>query len=467
MSTKNRTLKTSQGEEIDRLEKIEKKSRGNKDNKKNKKIYIEEEKVIEKNSSEEVEYHQVQTEGFIESRSIGSLLGSILSQTKIGSDVLSSGISLPAWLYEPLSTLQRQAEMMEYSYLLDKAAECKDSIDRMAFIAAFAVSGLSATQRYHNNFNPILGETFEFVNEKTGVKYISEQVSHHPPVSATHAEKGKLWVFYQNSCPTTGFLGNSISIDTQAKTHIYFPGKKEHYSFTAPTTKVHNLILGKMWIEHIGELNVTNLKTRDTCIINFKKCGFFGNSVNYKIEGNIQDSDGNICVELSGCWNEYLEGNWLIETKDSEQDKTEEIWRIYENNFINDKYHLSRYAKQLIELGDLINLLPPTDSRRRLDILQLLGEDPDKASKLKKMIEERQRKDRKSREQNGEEWVPTFFHKNPEEDGGYIWVYCGDYWDQRENKLEKIKEGGDVSDLLNGGNSKGTASDFQSYEEDS
>jgi len=31
---------------------------------------------------------------------------------------------------------------------LDRAAECKDPLDRMAFIAAFAVSGFSSTQRY-------------------------------------------------------------------------------------------------------------------------------------------------------------------------------------------------------------------------------------------------------------------------------------------------------------------------------
>jgi len=328
------------------------------------------------------------------------------------------------------------------------------------------MSGLSATQRYHNNFNPLLGETFEFVNEKTGVKYISEQVSHHPPVSATHAEKERLWVFYQNTCPTTGFMGNSISIDTQVKSHIYFPGKKEHFTYTAPKARLHNLLLGKMWIEHHGELSLTNLKTGDTGIVNFKKCGFFGNSVTYNVDGNVKDSEGNICIELNGRWDEFLEGTWLIETKDSEQDKTEDIWRIYENNFVNDKYHLSRYAKGLIKMGDVIDLLPPTDSRRRLDILQLLEGDHEKASKLKKMMEERQRRDRKTREQNGDEWEPTHFHKNPEEDGGHIWVYCGDYWEQREKKLEKLNEGEDVSDLLNGGNSKGTSCDFLSYEEE-
>ena len=40
-------------------------------------------------------------------------------------------------------------------------------------------------QRLNKPFNPILGETFELFN--ANYKYIAEQVSHHPPVSACHA----------------------------------------------------------------------------------------------------------------------------------------------------------------------------------------------------------------------------------------------------------------------------------------
>jgi len=95
-----------------------------------------------------------------------------------------------------------------------------------------------------------------------------------------------------------------------------------------------------------------------------------------------------------------------------------------------------------------------------------MGRSEENRARTKKMMEERQRRDRKTREQNGEEWEPTHFHKNPEEDGGHIWVYSGDYWEQREKKLEKLREGEDVSELLNGGNSKSMACDFLSYEED-
>jgi hypothetical protein len=207
-------------------------------------------------------------------RNFGSLLSSILSSVRLGTDVLSSGISLPSWIYEPLSIIQRQTEMLEYSQLLDRASECQDSIDRMACVVAFAVSGYSGTQRYHNNFNPILGETFEYVDEVRGYTYLAEQVSHHPPISATHAIS-KNWIFYQNSNPKTSFLGNALEIDTQGRTHIYFPNSKDHYYYTNPKTRMQNLIIGKMWVEHHGELKITNLKNGDTCSVTFQKCGFF------------------------------------------------------------------------------------------------------------------------------------------------------------------------------------------------
>jgi len=46
-----------------------------------------------------------------------------------------------------------------------------------------------------------------------------------------------------------------------------------------------------------------------------------------------------------------------------------------------------------------------------------------------------------------------------------MWVYSGDYWEQREKKINNLKEGEDYSDLLNGGNAKNTATDFRSYDE--
>lgn len=124
------------------------------------------------------------------------------------------------------------------------------------------------------NFNPILGETFEFVDPKTGCKYFGEQVSHHPPISAFHATADK-WLFWQNSSPLTKFLGNSLDVNTRGRSHAFFPDTKDHFFFTNPSTRVHNIILGTIWFEQYGDLSIKNHRTNDTCIVTFRKAGIF------------------------------------------------------------------------------------------------------------------------------------------------------------------------------------------------
>ena len=71
---------------------------------------------------------------------------------------------MPIVWNEPVSFLQRFTENVLYSYLLDRADECTDPIMRMQYVAAFAVSSISSNiDRLSKPFNPLLGETYEFV----------------------------------------------------------------------------------------------------------------------------------------------------------------------------------------------------------------------------------------------------------------------------------------------------------------
>ena len=105
-------------------------------------------------------------------------LWSILKNS-IGKDL--TRMTLPVNFNEPLSMLQRMCEDMEYAQLLDIASKKENSLDRIQFIAAFAASNYASTDgRTGKPFNPLLGETFEFVSKEKGFRYVSEQVSHHP-----------------------------------------------------------------------------------------------------------------------------------------------------------------------------------------------------------------------------------------------------------------------------------------------
>lgn len=96
-------------------------------------------------------------------------------------------VSLPVQLSEPTSSLQRSCEIMQDYALLETASQNDDSCYRLAMTAIFSLTTLAySAQRLKKPFNPILGETYEFAHEK--FRFISEQVSHHPPITAFHFE---------------------------------------------------------------------------------------------------------------------------------------------------------------------------------------------------------------------------------------------------------------------------------------
>lgn len=87
----------------------------------------------------------------------------------VGKDL--STVAMPVSLNEPINVLQRLCEELEYSELLDKAAGLEDSLDRLVYVTAFAVSGYSTTQwrAARKPFNPLHGETFEYVSPEKGM----------------------------------------------------------------------------------------------------------------------------------------------------------------------------------------------------------------------------------------------------------------------------------------------------------
>ena len=108
-------------------------------------------------------------------------------------------MTLPVSFNEPTSLLQRVAEDMEYTDLLDTAADRPEPSERMVYVAAFAASEYASTiGRVAKPFNPLLGETYEYARPDKGYRFFVEQVSHHPPIGAAWAEAPK-WDYYVRS----------------------------------------------------------------------------------------------------------------------------------------------------------------------------------------------------------------------------------------------------------------------------
>ncbi|CAB1324301.1 unnamed protein product, partial [Coregonus sp. 'balchen'] len=348
-----------------------------------------------------------------------------------------SKITMPVIFNEPLSFLQRLTEYMEHTYLIHQANASSDSIERMKCVAAFAVSAVASQwERTGKPFNPLLGETYELVREDLGFRLISEQVSHHPPVSAFHAEGLKKdFVFHGSIYPKLKFWGKSVEAEPKGIITLELPKYNEAYTWTNPTCCVHNIIVGQLWIEQYGNLEVLNHKTGERCCLNFKPCGLFGKEL-HKVEGYILDKSKKKVCSLYGKWTEcmYIVDSAALEAHKRSGKGTEE------KKSSKQMYSFTSFAMQLNELDkDMEGLIPKTDCRLRPDIRAMENGDIDLASEEKKRLEEKQRAARKTRSKSDDEWKTKWFHQgqNPH-NGSEDWLFSTGYWDRNYSLLPDI-----------------------------
>uniref|UniRef100_UPI00358E2770 oxysterol-binding protein-related protein 2-like isoform X2 n=1 Tax=Myxine glutinosa TaxID=7769 RepID=UPI00358E2770 len=395
-----------------------------------------------------------------------------------------SKITMPVIFNEPLSFLQRLCEYMEHTSLINKATTSPDSIQRMQCVAAFAVSAVASNwERTGKPFNPLLGETYELFREDLGFRLVSEQVSHHPPVSAFHAEglNGD-FIFHGSVYPKLKFWGKSVEAEPRGTITFELPKHNEVYTWTNPSCCVHNVIIGRLWIEQYGCMEIVNHSTGERCCITFKPCGLFGKEL-HKLEGYVQDKSKKKVAILYGKWTECL---WSVDpaiyeahkkndkkfiekfnTKLQEREAVSEggdsdeaddipapevtetvnvlpgsklLWRVQPRPSNSAQmYNFTRFAMTLNELLSDTSAIAPTDSRLRSDIQAMENGDIDLASEEKTRLEEKQRAARWQRGQTGEEWLTSWFKQGSNvHTGAPDWIYTGDYWKREYSNCPDI-----------------------------
>lgn len=362
-----------------------------------------------------------------------------------------SKIPMPVNFNEPLSFLQRLTEDFEYSDILDRAALVEDSCEQLALVAAFTVSSYATTTvRTTKPFNPLLGETYECDRmEDYGWRAISEQVSHHPPIVAQYVEGAGGWVSWQDFSMSSKFRGKYLQIIPLGIAHLKFSKTGNHYSWRKVSTTAHNMIVGKLWLDNHGEMEIINHKTGDKCCLKFIAYSYFSRETPKKVTGYVVDSEGTFKWFITGTWDEKIEacrvtsqsmraGKPVYETGPPKV-----LWK---RNFVNpdaDKYY--NFTELACQLNEYEENLSPTDSRNRPD--QRLMEDGkwDEANREKLRLEEKQRATRRRREAEAEQataegrdyppYSPLWFVKETDEDTGALYYrYTYEYWDCKERQ---------------------------------
>ncbi|KAK6262916.1 hypothetical protein QUC31_008732 [Theobroma cacao] len=347
----------------------------------------------------------------------------------VGKDL--TRVCLPVYFNEPISSLQKCFEDLEYSYLLDRAYKYGkegNSLQRILNVAAFAVSGYASSEGRHcKPFNPLLGETYEADYPDKGVRFFSEKVSHHPTLIACHCE-GKGWKFWGDSNLRTKFWGRSIQLDPVGVLTLEFDDG-EIFQWSKVTTSIYNLILGKVYCDHHGLMQICGNREY-SCKLKFKEQSILDRNPR-QVHGFVEDLSGKKVATLIGKWDDsmyYVSGDGSARPKDCNPSSNASLlWKRNKPPPNLTRYNLTSFAITLNELTPgLQEKLPPTDSRLRPDQRHLENGEYERANAEKQRLERRQRMSRKLQE-NG--WNPRWFEREGE-NGSFR--YVGGYWEARE-----------------------------------
>ncbi|CAB3397418.1 unnamed protein product [Caenorhabditis bovis] len=356
-------------------------------------------------------------------------------RSNLGKDF--SRFTVPVFMNEPLCFLQRLSENVQYNYLLEKAAECDDDLERIEYVAAFALATISSNhKRLSKPFNPLLLETFEL--ERNGVRFIAEQVSHHPPISAVYAESDDFTVEGTVE-PTIGFWMNKLIANPHAHLKLTFKKTGEIFSWSAPKCTIYNVIMGKMYMNFTSQMKIESTGGYDV-VFSFENKGYYNHKGgDVHVEGHIFEGKNKIRT---------LYGNWTLFLASCDVNEFKACRKEYVNLFnesvnlpnqgpvvpgskilwvanqipklFEEQFHFTYFTLTLNEMYDgLSEKLPPTDSRLRKDMKFLEDGKNDEAEECKRKYEDAQRARRAKNTGN----VPLWFSKV---DG--VWKYTGDYW---------------------------------------
>ncbi|KAG6056862.1 hypothetical protein E4U32_005522 [Claviceps aff. humidiphila group G2b] len=249
------------------------------------------------------------------------------------------------------------------------------------------------------------------------ISYLTEQTSHHPPVSAFHItcpERGLSARGFDQI--TAKFTGTSVKVlPGEHNLGIFISLDKfggETYQLTHPAAHLGGLFRGSLSVS-VSEMSyITCPETKLKAILHYVDEGWLGRTTN-KIDGvifrydpendnksRVQDvPDEDVLIRLSGPWREkivFTIGPRPVKSTPPEQQYT---------------------IADVAPLHVAPKVVPPEDQQLPNESLTLWGgvtkaihaKKYSKATELKIELEESQRQKARQREKNQETWQPVFF----------------------------------------------------------
>ena len=278
-----------------------------------------------------------------------------------------------------------------------RAGNKDDPLERMVAVVQWYMSGYHTKPKgCKKPYNPILGEHFycRWQSDDFGTtQLLSEQVSHHPPISAFHVVN-RQQNFVLDGClqPRSKFMGNSAASILEGHASLHFLNRGEEYIITFPSYVVKGILVGALKMEISGKTTIKCAQTGYTAEIEFKTKGtFFGRSDENAAKVLIKHGKDKL-YSVAGRWDQVL----TLKNEGTGE----------ESEFFNAET-FPRAQKLVRKEEDQSEF----ESRRLWSNVTaaLKKNDQDTATTEKTALEDAQRATRNERKEKGEEWTPRFF----------------------------------------------------------
>uniref|UniRef100_H2YQU3 Oxysterol-binding protein n=1 Tax=Ciona savignyi TaxID=51511 RepID=H2YQU3_CIOSA len=375
-------------------------------------MFMQEENSNDNKDGESVEEHK-------------SVIMHLLSQVKLGMDLTK--VVLPTFILERRSLLEMYADFFAHPDLFVEVGEKETAEERMVACLRFYLSTFSAGRNSSvakKPYNPIIGETFQCIYhvppglqgpeqptvvadgpipwaKSNQLTFYSEQVSHHPPVSAFYTElKDKRMQFNGHIWTKSKFLGLSIGVHNIGQGCLRLLDRDEEYIINFPNGYGRS-ILTVPWVELGGDCTITCEKTGYNAFIKFHTKPFYGGKA-HRISAEIfaPNEKKPLCT-VEGDWNDHM--------------------FIKYTSGCNDSFFNAKKKMKTQKLVRKIELQGELESRRLWEkvTFNLHNNNIDEATDGKRFLEDRQRAEAKHRLENGIVYKPKLFH----EDDCQNWIF--------------------------------------------
>ena len=372
--------------------------------------------------------------------------------------LISSGQKvLPIQFNEPLNTLQRECERFIFCSFLDKASEEKKPEMKFALISAFITAEMSMSiGRILKPMIPLVGETFEYVDNNLHYRFFAEEVQRMPGHISAFIVEGKKWKYWGDNRNTASFrfFSGAYGVDFGNKIHLELvnedkENKIDKFLYNRPSTLLKGILTNKLHYDYNGEINITspdypNIFCKIEYISDYTEEGIIKGEI---VKGdNIENGD--IIYKIGGNWKKE------IYITDSDDNNKNVLFTVNEEEFFKnsvEKYIIPEYCCNLNYLPDeLKDIIPVSDTRNRPDQKEYEIGSTEKSQELKAIIEEMQVYKQDILDKSNKEHQPIYFTNEYNEDSkDFVYMYKGGYWEDRKNKkFKNLKNVFDTNEFM-------------------